>query len=314
MDITRTNLPDGWADRIGFGAPMLSPDRERGLLAELDEIRRRLAEAVDRVPQLETVEGADDSAMMGRFLVAVRARRNLALAPLEADLERYFALRTEVALANMRLVAHVAKRYRDRGIAYADLIQEGFCGLLEAIDRFDVSRETKLSTYATWWIRQAVQRALAAGAYPVRLSPRHLRQLAQSEEEKGAASAPAGCAPGATAETIQRIQAATRPAISLDAPLGHDPASDHPLALAMADDGTHRADLDGWIEELMQSLRPRDRQVLSLRFGLGDQPRLSLSQVGQVLEVSKERVRQIQDRALALLRTLAESDDPPALD
>ena len=83
----------------------------------------------------------------------------------------------------MRLVAHVAKRFRDRGIAYSDLLQEGFCGLLEAIDRFDLTHETKLATYATWWIRQAMQRAVAAGAYPVRLSPRHLRQLAQNQEE-----------------------------------------------------------------------------------------------------------------------------------
>ena len=83
----------------------------------------------------------------------------------------------------MRLVAHVAKRFRDRGIPYSDLLQEGFCGLLEAIDRFDLTHQTKLATYATWWIRQSMQRAVASGAYPVRLTPRHLRQLAQNQEE-----------------------------------------------------------------------------------------------------------------------------------
>ena len=83
----------------------------------------------------------------------------------------------------MRLVAHVAKRFRDRGIPYSDLLQEGFCGLLEAIDRFDLIHQTKLATYATWWIRQSMQRAVASGAYPVRLTPRHLRQLAQNQEE-----------------------------------------------------------------------------------------------------------------------------------
>ena len=96
---------------------------------------------------------------------------------------KYSELRGKLALANLRLVAHVAKRFRDRGIPYGDLLQEGFCGLLEAIDRFDLNHETKLATYATWWIRQSMQRAVASGAYPVRLTPRHLRQLAQNQEE-----------------------------------------------------------------------------------------------------------------------------------
>ena len=84
-------------------------------------------------------------------------------------------------MANVRLVAHVAKRYHDRGIPPGDLIQEGFCALLVAIDRFDVVNETRLATYAIWWIRQAIQRAVAGGAYPVRLNPRQLHQLAQAQ-------------------------------------------------------------------------------------------------------------------------------------
>ena len=93
----------------------------------------------------------------------------------------YNEIRSRLALANVRLVSHFAKRYAARGFSFADLFQEGFCGLLEAIDRFDLGHQTRLSTYATWWIRQAMQRAVAAGAYPVRLSPRHLRQLARNQ-------------------------------------------------------------------------------------------------------------------------------------
>src|SRR5262249_30719556 len=129
---------------------------------------------------------------------------------------RYTELRGKLALANVRLVAHVAKRFRDRGVSHSDLLQEGFCGLLEAIDRFDLTHETKLATYATWWIRQSMQRAVAAGAYPVRLSPRHLRQLARNQEEFGKA------VKGPSEEIIRRILAATRPAISLDAAIDHD--------------------------------------------------------------------------------------------
>src|SRR4029079_5359549 len=128
----------------------------------------------------------------------------------------YFELRAELALANTRLVAHVANRYRDRGVAYSDLLQEGFCGLLEGIDRFDRAHRTKLSTYATWWIRQAVQSAVAAGAYPVRLTPGHLRLLARDQEGQDPEVAPGpGRHPVATG-SIRRIQAATRPAASLD--------------------------------------------------------------------------------------------------
>ena len=88
-------------------------------------------------------------------------------------------------MANVRLVAHVAKRYHDRGIPPGDLIQEGFCALLVAIDRFDLVNETRLATYAIWWIRQAIQRAVAGGAYPVRLNPRQLHQLAQAQAMTG---------------------------------------------------------------------------------------------------------------------------------
>ena len=126
-----------------------------------------------------------------------------------------------------RPVAHVAKRFRDRGIAYSDLLQEGFCGLLEAIDRFDLTHETKLATYATWWIRQSMQRAVASGAYPVRLSPRHLRQLAQNQDEldrgrAGRSGRPRTARPAGSTEMIHRIHAATRPTVSLDATLDAD--------------------------------------------------------------------------------------------
>ena len=229
-------------------------------------------------------------------------------ASLGAVFSRYCELRDQLAMANMRLVAHVAKRFRERGLSYSDLLQEGFCGLLEAIDRFDLTHETKLATYATWWIRQAIQRAVAAGAYPVRLSPRHLRQLAQNQEELSRGTLPAktqGTAP-ASAEMIHRIHTATRPTISLDASIDSD--SSFNLLQTMSDpegDRTGEIDMDETVGKLMDALRPREQQVLELRFGLGGSAKLSLSQVGKVLAVSKERVRQIQDRALEKLRVVA---------
>ena len=225
---------------------------------------------------------------------------------------RYCELRGKLALANLKLVAHVAKRFRDRGIPYSDLMQEGFCGLLEAIDRFDLAHQTKLATYATWWIRQSMQRAVAAGAYPVRLTPRHLRQLAQEQERKESRNPPGTPGQLTTPATgiVHFIQAATRPAVSLDAPRKFGASFN--LLMTISDPGgdrTSQVDTEEAVARLMEVLRPREQEVLSLRFGLGGCERLSLSQIGRLLDVSKERVRQIEDRALEKLRARADEQD-----
>jgi RNA polymerase sigma factor (sigma-70 family) len=305
------------ATRDRDDAPVLSPERERQLLDALAGGRQALLEALRQVPGLKVPEQDDDPRSVSRFLASVHARHqgDPRLAPLGPQLERHYALRTELALANLRLVSSIARRYRDRGVADADLHQEGFCGLLEAIDRFDPARLTKLSTYATWWIRQAVQDAVAGGAYPVRLRPRHLRQLARDRDqaERGSGGAGAGTGVGATSETIRRIQAATRPAAPFDAALGDDsPWLRQRGAGAGASEGesTGGLDVDETVGKWMETLRPRDRQVLSFRFGLDGRERLSLSQISKVLDVSKERVRQIQERALTVLRSLVAQDRP----
>lgn len=297
---------DGLATLDGAQTRLLDPKEERRLLAELAECKGQLSEALDRIPGFELPEGLDDPQAMSQQIAAFYAGDPRAEARLGAVYRRYHDLRGRLAMANLRLVAHVAKRFRDRGVAYSDLLQEGFCGLLEAIDRFDLVHGTKLATYATWWIRQAVQRAVAAGAYPVRLSPRHLRQLAQNQDDLGHAGAPERESAAASPEMIRRIHAATRPTVSLDATL--DAESNFSLLQTMSDpegDRTGDVDMGETVGKLLEALRPREQQVLALRFGLGGKPKLSLSQVGKVLEVSKERVRQIQDRALQKLRAVA---------
>ncbi len=300
----RAGDADGFTTLDGVETQVLGAKRERELLKSLGECKRKMADALAVMP------GGEQSPTQG--LAQSIAMYSAGHGPTEANLgavfNRYCELRGQLAMANMRLVAHVAKRFRDRGLNYSDLIQEGFCGLLEAIDRFDLTHETKLATYATWWIRQAMQRAVAAGAYPVRLSPRHLRQLAQNQDELDCGTLPAktqGTAP-ASAEMIHRIHAATRPTISLDATMDSD--SSFTMLQTMSDpegDRTGDVDMDETIGKLMDSLRPREQEVLALRFGLGGKTKLSLSQVGKVLLVSKERVRQIQDRALEKLRIVA---------
>lgn len=290
---------------------VLTAPVERSLLQELAACKRKLAQALADVQGVEVPPAADDPQAMAQYIAQLYPCNAAENARLGAVHRRYCELRGQLAMANMKLVAHVAKRFRDRGIPYSDLMQEGFCGLLEAIDRFDLSHETKLATYATWWIRQAMQRAVASGAYPVRLTPRHLRQLAQDQEQRehsghAEAAQPADGSP----EIIQFIHRATRPAVSLDASRSFGSAIN--LIQTISDrhaDGTTQVDALEAVSQLMEVLRPREQEVLSMRYGLGGRERLSLSQVGRLLEVSKERVRQIEDRALEKLKARADQQN-----
>lgn len=290
---------------------LLTAKQERALLLELAHCKLKLSEALNRLPGFEPSEAGDSPQAVSQYIAEYYenlAHKGSEHARLGATYSRYKQIRWKLAMANMRLVAHVAKRFRERGLSYADLIQEGFCGLLEAIDRFEMSHNTKLATYATWWIRQAIQRAVAAGAYPVRLSPRHLRQLAQNQGDLDDSTPEAADDEprSVSSEVIQRIHVATRPTVSLDA--GFQNQSNFSLLHVMSDadsDHTDDFEMEETIAQLLASLRPREQEVLALRFGLGGKPRLSLSQVGKALLVSKERVRQIQDRALEKLRQAA---------
>ncbi|WP_435007584.1 sigma-70 family RNA polymerase sigma factor [Tundrisphaera lichenicola] len=308
----RNDDANGFSTLDDSDTKVLSSKEERQLLQELGECKRKLAEALEKIPGYEMPRGADDPQTQANHIASFYTGDGQSEARLGAIFRRYSELRGKLALANMRLIAHVAKRFRDRGVSYSDLLQEGFCGLLEAIDRFDLNHQTKLATYATWWIRQAMQRAVASCAYPVRLSPRHLRQLAQNQDEVGPRDPDRTPEDGlvASTEMIQRIHTATRPTISLDATLDSD--SNFNLMQIMSDpegDRTGEVDMDETVGKMMDVLRPREQEVLALRFGLGGKARLSLSQVGKVLAVSKERVRQIQDRALEKLRLVAGEHD-----
>ncbi len=298
-----------FADIEGADTTVLTASNERSMLQELSDCKRKLAEALSGIEGIEIPADAGPQATAQKIAEAY-AESGPEQARLGAVYRRYCELRGKLAMANLKLVAHVAKRFRERGIPYADLLQEGFCGLLEAIDRFDMSHQTKLATYATWWIRQSMQRAVASGAYPVRLTPRHLRQLAHNQFSDG--NKPNGerdaNAPDSSREPrnalIERIHTATQPTVSLDAIYGPD--SGFSLIQTMSDpDGDKTLDVDAeeTIKMLMGHLRPREQEVLTLRFGLSGSERLSLTQVGKILEVSKERVRQIEEKSLKKLRS-----------
>jgi RNA polymerase primary sigma factor len=288
---------------------VLSPEAERALVLELDECKKLLLRT-DRRSVRDCGSGALDGEEIQeivRDLLKQSAAGGDEESPEMAVASRYNHIRTKLAMANLRLVAHVAKKYRNRGVSHSDLLQEGFCGLLRAIDRFDASRETRLASYAVWWIRQALQRAVAAGAYPVRLNPRHLQQLALGNPELATSRKPGRKPRGAgSASTLRQIHSATRPSISLDANLRADEGSSLLNTLTYpAHEEPPFAELDEYLVAMLKELKPREQIVLQLRFGLGGKECHSLSQVSQVLDVSKERIRQIQEGALAKLRNLA---------
>ncbi len=291
---------------------LLTAAEERSLLLELCDCRTLLLQSrltgigePDAGPR-DTV-GVQDVVRELLSPQAADTPENTHLVPIAA---RYNALRTRLAMANLRLVAHVSRRYRNRGLAPADLLQDGFCGLLKAIDRFDCTKETRLASYAVWWIRQALQRAVAAGAYPVRLNPRHLQQLAESNPDlDGSTKRDRKPRSAAALTTIRQIHSATRPTLSLNAGLIADDGTSLLGALACSPhEEAFTEETDDYLESMIQQLKPREQVVLQLRFGLGGKPCHSLSQVSTLLNVSKERIRQIQEGALQKLRGLAKNE------
>jgi RNA polymerase primary sigma factor len=290
-------------------ARVLSPAEERELLMELVECRRRILESIPEIDRSDWGTSAieTDFQQTVRDLANAETRADHPISTIRATARRYQEIRSKLAMANVRLVAHIAKRYNDRGVSSADLVQEGFCGLLLAIDRFDTINQTRLATYAIWWIRQAIQRAVAAGAYPVRLNPKQLHQLARgqyhSDETEWHERAlnqrmnPGGSLP------IERLLTATRPTISLDAPRGSDGTTSLLDFLTNPhNDDTSADDLHEDVGAMIRVLDPREQLVLKLRFGLSGEHRHSLIQVGRIVGVSKERIRQIEQRALQKLR------------
>lgn len=313
------NHPDPDGPRRWFldapEADVISATRERELLLELAEAREALLKTTRRPDGTEWGHAIPDAEF--QRIVHDLATRAMALEPETAEAvllaRRYEQIRTALAMANSRLVAHIAKRYFNRGISASDLIQEGFCGLMAAIDRFDTANTTRLATYAGWWIRQAMQRAIAGGAYPVRLNPKQLQRLAQAHAADAKRNHRAGDGPApATGQSRgnPRDFAAIRSQISLDAPCQYDDST--PLAdllTSLRDPDHEENEAHEFLGSILQSLTSRERMVLRLRFGLDGEPRHSLNQLGRLLQISKERVRQIEERAMEKLRDFADGSE-----
>ncbi len=291
-----------------------APTEEGKALAE----KAKAKVAAEKKPTVELREIANDSI---RLYLCEIGKISLLTGREEIDLARRIkkgdqSAKSKLAESNLRLVVSIAKKYIGRGLSFLDLIQEGNIGLFRAVEKFDPDRGFKFSTYATWWIRQAITRAIADQARTIRI-PVHMvetinklthaqRRLVQELGREPAVEELAA-EMGMDIKKVKHILKISQDIVSLEAPVGTE--EDSKLGDFIEDDdavlpqeATNRVLIKENIHEMLQYLSPRERKIIEMRFGLKDGVGHTLEEVGQEFNVTRERIRQIEAKVLQKLK------------
>ncbi|MDA3648584.1 sigma-70 family RNA polymerase sigma factor [Saccharopolyspora indica] len=307
-----------------MAAPLLDiddvPGTERPATA-VDPVRLYLS----GIGRTELLDHAAENALAQRVADGLRAEERLAGEPLAALRDELLAVaedgraaRTALVEANLRLVVSIAKRYAGRGLPLLDLIQEGNLGLLRAVEKYDHSPGFRFATYATWWIRKAISRALANQSRTIRLPVHVTDQLARVARQRRDLSAELGRTPrhdelaaalDVPLHQLLELLAVAQEPLSLDQPVGQDGTSLGDLIARWDDPGTPGIQLlRNEIEDVLETLSAREQQVIRLRCGLDDGRQRTLAEIGDELGVTRERIRQLEHRVLRKLREPARAD------
>jgi RNA polymerase primary sigma factor len=302
----------------------LRTQRLQPSIKRLGQISERMTEIERQIERMKNLKAArDERANLQRELhdlmnITLETPTSLRrrLESVETRFAEYEHSMRELSGGNLRLVVSIAKKYRNRGLSFLDLIQEGNTGLMRAVDKYEYRRGYKFSTYATWWIRQAITRAIADQARTIRI-PVHMietmsklrrvsKTLLQDNSREPTLEETAEAAQVSLDET-RRVMRISRHPISLDRPVGEsedsyfgefieDDATDSP-----ADSATHEM-LKEKIDYVLKTLTYREREIIKLRYGLGDGYTYTLEEVGRIFKVTRERVRQIEAKAVRKLQ------------